>query len=402
LLPIPVTLLTARASIRNNRTITNLNGRLSGLVLQIIIGIGKLRVAGADGRALSAWGRDYKNMRRATFSATTSTNRLVVFNGTYPVLATLFIFAFAISPQVGQVSTGGFLAFFAAFSMLLAATLSLNTAFLTITGVVPVYERLRPILEAEPEVDDSKSDPGELSGAVEISNLSFRYHEEGPLILRNISLRIDPGEFVAIVGPSGSGKSTLFRLLMGFEKPEKGTVYYDGQDLDRLNIQAVRRQIGVVLQQSHASPTKLYKNIIGDTALTIEDAWEAARLAGMDKDIEQMPMGMHTQISEGGSTLSAGQRQRLLIAAAIAKRPRILYLDEASSALDNQTQAVVSQSLEQLEASRLIIAHRLSTIRHADRIYVLNRGELVQNGGYEELISQPGFFADLVIRQLVG
>jgi len=209
-----------------------------------------------------------------------------------------------------------------------------------------------------------------------------------------------PGEFVALVGPSGSGKSTVLRVLLGFEEPEAGAVYYSGQDLSGLDIQAVRRQIGVVLQSGRLMSGDLFTNITGSSMATMDDAWEAARMAGFDEDIKQMPMGMHTVVSEGGSTLSGGQRQRLMIARAIVRRPRLLFFDEATSALDNRTQRIVSESLDRLEATRIVVAHRLSTIINADRIYVLNRGRVVQHGPYEKLLDEGGLFADLVERQL--
>src|SRR5262249_6879940 len=208
------------------------------------------------------------------------------------------------------------------------------------------------------------------------------------------------GEFVALVGPSGSGKSSLFRLLIGFEKPEAGAIYYDGQDLATLDMEAVRRQIGVVMQNGRLMPGDLYRNIVGATALTLEDAWEAARLAGIEEEIRQMPMGMHTHISEGGATFSGGQRQRLLIARAIVSRPRILLFDEATSALANPPQATVSRRLESLQATRLVIAHRLSTVVNADRILVLEGGQIVESGTYEELMRRRGRFHELASRQL--
>jgi len=267
-------------------------------------------------------------------------------------------------------------------------------------SVVPMIERVRPILQALPEVDQVKSDPGELTGEIQINHINFRYKAGGPLALHDVSLNIGAGEFVALVGPTGSGKSTLLRLLLGFDAPESGAIYYDGQDLHGLDIRAVRRQLGVVLQNGKLMPGDILTNIVGASTLTIEDAWEAARMAGLDKEIEQMPMGMHTVIGEGGSTLSGGQRQRLLIARAVVTRPRILFFDEATSALDNATQAAIGASLERLQATRVVIAHRLSTIVKADRIFVLDAGRLVQSGTYAELMNQPGLFADLVRRQL--
>jgi ATP-binding cassette subfamily C protein len=238
-------------------------------------------------------------------------------------------------------------------------------------------------------------------GGIEVSHVSFRYEPHGPLILDDVSLRIRPGEFVAVVGPSGSGKSTLLRILLGFEACTEGAVFYDGQDLAGLDLRVVRQQIGVVLQNSRVTAGDVYTNIVGSSGRSIEDAWAAARGAALDQDIEAMPMGMHTVISQGGATFSGGQKQRLLIARALASRPSILFFDEATSALDNVTQAAVSDSLERLRVTRVVIAHRLTTIRHADTIVVLDRGRIVEMGRYEELMQKRGAFFALARRQTV-
>ena len=188
--------------------------------------------------------------------------------------------------------------------------------------------------------------------------------------------------------------------MLGFESPEAGSIFYDGQELETLDIQAVRHQIGTVLQNGQLLAGDIFSNIVGSAPLSLDQAWAAARMAGLDEDIKQMPMGMQTVIGEGASTLSGGQRQRLLIARAIVRQPRILFFDEATSALDNETQAIVSESLERLQLTRIVIAHRLSTIINADRIYMFDRGQLVQQGSYQELLHQPGPFAKLAKRQL--
>jgi ABC-type bacteriocin/lantibiotic exporter with double-glycine peptidase domain len=290
--------------------------------------------------------------------------------------------------------------FTTAFTQLVTATIAIATAFATIVQVVPMYERTQPILRALQEVDEDKADPGELSGAIELNHVSFRYAENGPLVLDDISLQIRPGELVALVGPSGSGKSTLLRLLLGFDAPESGTILYDGRDLASLNIRAVRRQIGSVLQNGRVMSGSIFNNIVGSAPLTLDDANEAARMAGLDEDIRQMPMGMQTVISEGGGTLSGGQRQRLMIARAVVHKPRILFFDEATSALDNRTQETVTRSLTALAATRVVIAHRLSTIVGADRIYVVRRGLIVESGTYRELMQRRGLFSELARRQI--
>jgi ABC-type bacteriocin/lantibiotic exporter with double-glycine peptidase domain len=248
-------------------------------------------------------------------------------------------------------------------------------------------------------VTEAKIDPGELSGAIEVSHVSFRYEVDKPLVLKDMSFRIPAGQLIALVGPSGCGKSTLLRLLLGFEDPETGVIQYDGMDLKSLDASSVRRQMGVVLQNSFPFRGDILSNIIGSKPLTIDDAWEAARLSGLDQDIKQMPMGMHTVITESGG-ISGGQRQRLMIARAIVSKPRILLFDEATSALDNQTQAIVTRSVDGLKATRVVIAHRLSTVMHADKIIVLDQGKVVQSGAYADLIQQEGLFAELAKRQL--
>lgn len=299
-------------------------------------------------------------------------------------------------------SIGDFLAFNMAFIQFFSAWFMLGSILVYVLNVIPAYERLQPILEAQPEVDETKLDPGELSGEIEVSHVSFRYKEKSALVLKDVSLHIKPGEFIAFVGPSGSGKSTMLRLLLGFAKAESGGVYYDNQDLADLDLQAVRYQIGVVLQNATLLSGDIYSNLIGTSSnLTVEDAWEAVRSAGFEEDIKNMPMGMHTIVSERGGNFSGGQRQRLLIARSMIKKPRILLFDEATSALDNRTQDIVSRSLEGLNATRVVIAHRLSTIINADRIYVFEKGEIVQVGTYNELVNQPGPLAELARRQIV-
>jgi ATP-binding cassette subfamily C protein len=299
-----------------------------------------------------------------------------------------------------MLSTGAFLAFMAAFVQFSTGALELSSALISVLAVIPLYERAKPILTSLPEVVTTQTAPPELTGNIDIHHMSFRYRDEGPLVLRDLSLGIASGQFVALVGPSGSGKSTLFRLLLGFETPRSGAIYYDGQDLTDLDVQSVRRQIGVILQNSRLMTGSIFRNIVGDGTLTIDDAWEAARQAGLEEDLKTMPMGMHTVVSEGGGGLSGGQRQRLLIASAIVRKPRVLLFDEATSALDNRTQAIVSQSLKALNATRVVIAHRLSTVMHADRICVLDKGSLVESGSYDELMAQGGLFTQLAKRQL--
>jgi NHLM bacteriocin system ABC transporter ATP-binding protein len=378
-----------------------IQSHLTGLVLQFVTGIAKFRASGAESRAYARWAREFSQQRQVAFQSRLIGGYLQALQAAYPVLALLVVFGLVslAGDAGGTLSTGTFLAFNAALSQLLAASLALASAANSILRAIPVYEGIKPILQTPPETYLAKADPGILSGEIEISHVSFRYQKDAPSVLDDISLHIRPGEFVAIVGPSGCGKSTLLRLLLKFESPQAGAIYLDGQDLGRLDVEAVRRQMGVVLQDGKLSAGSILSNIIGSSTLTQEDALEATQLVGLKQDIEQMPMGLHTVLSAGGGNLSGGQRQRLLIARAIVSRPRILLFDEATSALDNPNQSLVSASLEQLNATRVVIAHRLSTIVNADCIYVFEGGKIVQSGTYSELINQRGPFAELAKRQ---
>jgi ATP-binding cassette subfamily C protein len=395
-----VTGLSAYLQLPGHRAAFTTSGKIAGMVLQMLTGLARLRVAAAEERALARWAGEFSTQKRCATQARRHANRFAVVQAVMPLLGTLTVFATVAGLGDDGPSMGSFLTFQAAFAQIVAALVTLGATVNSVLRAIPLQERLQPILEATPEVRPVHADPGQLSGEIDISHVSFRYHPDGPLILDDVSLQIKPGAFVAFVGPSGAGKSTILRLLLGFESPQSGSLFYDRQDLASLDLHAVRRQIGVVMQQGRLMAGDIRSNILGSSLRTLEDAWEAAEQSGLAEDIRQMPMGMHTVLLEGGGTLSGGQRQRLIIARALVSRPRILLFDEATSALDNQTQALVSKSLEGLKATRIVVAHRLSTIRSADVICVLQHGRIVQQGTYEELVRQQGLFADLVRRQL--
>jgi len=390
-----------------DRQVADKQGTIQGFLFEFLSGISKIRVSGAEKRMFSIWANKFTDYKTLGFKSGNYQNFVEVFTGSYSLLTNIFFFSFIYytlmntdNQAAGLISVGVFMAFISAFNQFLNDCLTMSMGLISSLNIVPLYERLKPILEEQPESASESGDPGELSGELEFNNVSFRYEEDQPLVLTDVSFKINQGEMVAFVGPSGSGKSTVLRLLLGFEAAEAGSVYYDGQAFDALNRDLVRRQIGVVLQNGALMPGSIYKNIVGSSELTLKDAEEAANLAGLEEDIKQMPMGMHTVISDGASTFSGGQKQRLMIARAIVHKPRILYMDEATSALDNRTQNIVSESLDRLQATRIIIAHRLSTIINADRIFVMDKGQIVESGTYQELMAKNGLFSLLAKRQI--
>jgi ATP-binding cassette subfamily C protein len=374
-------------------------GEIASLLLQLLSGIAKLRIAGVEARAFARWAAAFSRQRAMTLSNRKVANAVTAFTSAVPLMLSMLVYFLFVFYYAGTLSVGHFLSFTSSLTGFLTPALATTTALLTLTSIVPTYRRLVPILEAVPEVDPKRTEPGDLSGAIELAGVRFRYRPDGPEILQGVSLTVRPGEFVALVGPSGSGKSTILRLLLGFETPAAGAVLYDDRDLAGLDTGGVRRQIGSVLQSGGLTPGSIHSNIVGSSQRTLDDAWRAAEMAGLAADIRAMPMGMQTVISEGAATISGGQRQRLLIARSLVNRPRILLFDEATSALDNRTQQDVTAALDRLRVTRVVIAHRLSTILNADRVYVIADGKVVQSGPPKELLAQPGLFADLARRQ---
>jgi NHLM bacteriocin system ABC transporter ATP-binding protein len=387
--------------VRRQRTLMSMEHDLSGKLFQMLNGLSKLRVAAAEDRAFAYWATDFARARAESAGARRLQNAVVTFNAGYTLVATLIIFVTVAGPAKGTLSTASFLTFNSAYGIMMGGALQFTAAITTAIAIVPMFEGVQPVVSQLPEVAAVQESPGDLSGDIEVSQVSFAYTEGGPLILDQVSFHVRPGEFLAIVGSTGCGKSTLLRLLIGFARPTSGSVLYDAQDLSSLDVTAVRRQCGVVLQNGQLFAGSILSNICGAGSFTLDEAWEAAEMAGLDQDIARMPMGMHTVLSEGALTLSAGQRQRLMIARSLISRPRILFFDEATSALDNRTQEIVTESMRRLRATRIIIAHRLSTIMHADRVLVLDEGQVVESGTPEELLADSaGMFHHLVRRQV--
>jgi NHLM bacteriocin system ABC transporter ATP-binding protein len=400
-----VSALLAILALRQERALVRLRGQEDGLLIQILQGIAKLRVAAAEARIFAVWAALFAQQKRRFLSVQRYAAISEAFNDVYPILGLFALFlaaALLLAPTGGRSSSiglGTFLAINAAFGQLFAATVSFAGSVATALELIPLFERLRPIVAATPEAQADKREATALMGRIELSHISFCYTEGAGLVLNDVSLCIEPGSLVAIAGPSGGGKSTVLRLLLGFETPESGDILFDGQPLGTLDAASLRRQLGVVLQHCALTTGSIFENLTSGLPYTLDDAWAAARLAGIAADIEAMPMGMHTLVMEGSPTLSGGQRQRLMIARGLIGRPRILLFDEATSALDNRAQALVMQSLDRLSATRIVVAHRLSTVEHADRIFVLERGRLVEQGTHAELIAGNGPFSRLARRQ---
>ena len=374
-----------------------LSTKESGMSYALISGVQKIKLSGSEKRAFARWGNLYAKQARLTYDPPAFIKINGVISTAISLTGTLVMYYFAISSGV---SVADYYAFNTAYGMVSGAFISLAGMALTVAQIKPVMDMVKPILDAVPEISEGKQMITRLSGGIELNNVSFRYNENMPLVVDNLSLKIRPGQYVAIVGATGCGKSTLMRLMLGFETPQKGAVYFDGKDISTVDLKSLRRNIGAVMQNGKLFSGDIFSNItISAPWLTMDDAWKAAELSGIAEDIRRMPMGMHTIISEGSGGVSGGQRQRLMIARAIAPDPKVLMFDEATSALDNITQKTVSESLDGLKCTRIVIAHRLSTIKQCDRIIVLDKGRIIEDGKYEELIEKGGFFAELVARQ---
>lgn len=390
-------IVTMFVHMKNSKKRMEFAAKESGLSYSLISGVQKIKISGSEKRAFAKWAKLYAQEAKLTYNPPLFLKINSALNLAISLAGTIIMYYFA---AAGGVSVADYYAFTAAYGMVSGAFMSLASMTMTVAGIRPVLDMAKPVLEAEPEIAEGKRVVERVSGGIELNNVSFRYSDSMPNVIDNLSIKIRPGQYVAIVGSTGCGKSTLMRLMLGFEKAQKGAIYYDGRDISKLDLKSLRRRIGVVMQDSKLFSGDIYSNItISAPWLTLDEAWEAAELSGIADDIRRMPMGMHTVISEGSGGVSGGQRQRLMIARAIAPKPKILMFDEATSALDNITQKKVSESLDNLKCTRIVIAHRLSTIRSCDRIIYLENGRIAEDGTYEELIAKNGRFAELVERQ---
>ncbi len=397
ILTLAVSLVSAWTQMRIDKEKMVFTAKERGLVYSLITGIQKIRLSGAENRAFFKWSQMYTQGARLTYNPPAVIRLSSVFTTLIGMAGTAVMYFVAVK---NRVSVADYYAFNSAYAYISSAFTAITSVALSAASIKPIVGLIRPLLSAQPETSDAKETVTRLSGSIEISHVTFGYDPESKPLFEDFSLTIPARQYVAIVGKSGCGKSTLVRLLLGFEKPSRGVINYDRKDLQHLDVRSVRRQIGTVMQDGRLFSGSIFENIvISAPTLKLQEAWDAAEIAGIADDIRDMPMGMNTILQEGGGTISGGQRQRLMIARAIAPKPRILIFDEATSALDNITQKKVSEALDRMKCTRIVIAHRLSTIRHCDRILVIDGGKIAEDGTYEELIAKNGIFAELVERQ---
>lgn len=392
-------IITTLASVKIQRRSLEASAQLSGVTYSMLSGIQKIKLVGAEKRIFARWATKYKTAADFTYNPPFILKYSGIISSVISTAGLAVIYFVSI---MSKIDVGEYMAYNTAYGMVSASILSLGTLTTFFSGIKPQLDIVAPLLKSVPEVSGGKTIVTRLSGGIELQNVTFRYDEGGRNILDGISLRIRPGQYVAVVGKTGCGKSTLVRMLLGFEKPNKGAVYYDGKDITKLDLPSLRRKIGAVMQNGKLFTGDIFSNItISSPGLTQDDAWEAARVADIAEDIKAMPMGMHTIITEGSGSVSGGQKQRLMIARAVAPKPKILIFDESTSALDNITQKHVADALSRLKCTRIVIAHRLSTIKDCDKIYVMEDGRITEEGTFDELYAGGGYFHELVSRQML-
>ena len=374
------------------------NDALIGMECNLFAGIQKIKLTGSETRAYTQWLNRYTNTTHIIYNPQFQLRIYPALLALMSVASLLVIYFFT---HRFSIETSNFIAFTSAFGMMTAALTEITHQIPEMAKIGPQLDSIMAVAETEPEVSGPSAAISALSGNISINNLSFRYQDDMPLVIDDLSLHIKAGEYVGIAGMSGCGKSTLMRLLLGFETPLRGNISYDHYDLAKVDKGELRRRIGSCLQNGRLFAGDIFHNItITAPWATHDDAWEALRMACMYDEVQALPMGLHTFITEDGGGFSGGQKQRLLIARALIGRPNILFFDEATSALDNISQKQVSENLDRLHCTRLVIAHRLSTIRHCDRIIVLDKGKIAEEGTFEELMARKGLFYEMSLRQL--
>lgn len=395
-----------------DRALMASNAEINTFLTQVVNGICKIRIAAAENRIFSNWARAYRDNQALTLRLRNYQMAIKISNNFFSVFATFLIYAFviwwmyletttSIFKLTPVISIGSFLAFSASFTPFLQAIIDIGNNFSALLSFVPFWERARPLFLTSVESSQEKASPEELTGSCYIENVSFRYHENTPLILDGISMRIPAKSFIGIVGPSGSGKSTLLQLLIGFEVPSKGVISYDHYDMNHLNLRTLRKQMGIVSQSSNIFFGTIFDNIVCGGGYSPEQIWEAISLSMLKEELLELPMGLYTILPGGGITLSGGQKQKLLLARALIRKPKMLLLDEATSSLDNQTQHTIAENLRNLGMTRIVIAHRFSTIMKADYIYVIEKGTITASGSFDELLATSAWFKHNHERQII-
>ena len=403
LLQIGLTALSSYQAVKaignNKRKILEYKAQENGYIYNALRRISKIRVTGTENRTFIRWAKMYYKVDEATFHPSLWIRLCGAVPTAISLTALCLIYYLAARTGISKTAYFGFAASYGAVTAMLG---QITGSVEEYAAILPIFDMLKPLLSQTTENAGDRRMVANLSGNIRVQDVSFSYSKDGPRILNRLNMNIRAGEYVAITGRTGCGKSTLMRLLLGFETPQRGMIYYDRNMLDKLDLRSVRQQIGTVLQDGKLFIGDIYSNIvICNPSLSLDEAWEAAELAGISEDIRQMPMGMRTLISEENGGISGGQKQRLMIARAIANHPKILFFDEATSALDNISQKKVSESLDSLKCTRIVIAHRLSTIRNCDRILVMDQGNIVGDGSYEELLVNCPLFEELVKRQML-
>ena len=399
ILSITTSVITSIVQMRISKSLMEIGAKKNGLSYALISGMQKIKLSGAEKRAFSKWLNEYSKEAEFSYNPPAIIKINTVISLAISLIGNIVLYYLAVKNNIGQ---SNYFAFNASFGLVMGAFTSLASIALSFARVKPILEMAEPILKETPEVSENREIITNLRGKIELNSVSFRYDDKSPYVIDDLSLKINPKEYVAIVGKTGCGKSTLMRLLLGFEKPLKGAIYYDDKDIESIDLKSLRRKIGTVMQSGSLFQGDIFQNIsIAAPSLTLEEAWEAADIAGIGDDIRNMPMGMQTYVAEGQAGFSGGQKQRIMIARAIAPKPKILMFDEATSALDNITQKKIAEALDKLNCTRIVIAHRLSTIKNCDRILVLDKGKIIEEGTYEELVEQKGYFYELVERQRI-
>lgn len=383
---------------KRSRKKTEIAAKVSGMTFSLFRAVPKIKLTGSESRAFAKWGKLYAR------AATVKFNKPIFLTINYGLIAAITLIGAAVLYYIaatGNISQSDYIAFNTAFGAITGALLSMSGDLESLAEIRPLMQMAKPIYDAQPELAESGRQIRNMRGEIELSHVTFRYDEDMPPVVDDFSITIKAGEYVGIVGKSGCGKSTLMKLLIGFEKPESGEIFFDGEDMKELDIRSLRRQLGINLQDGKLFSGDIFSNItITAPGSTMEDAWEAAGKAGIAEDIRRMPQGMLTQVGEGAGSISAGQKQRILIARALIGDPKILMFDEATSSLDNVAQNLIAENLASLECTRLAIAHRLTTVQKCDRILMLDKGRILEEGTYEELMELKGEFYDFAIRQI--